>query len=234
MGKNEIKVAFLSDLHYALLPNKFCPERRGEFMPSILAKLVKKLNDEVKPDLVICGGDVINFPEAEEAERLTQISAEILSLLDMPHIAIRGNHDLVQEKFTEYFPFHPVYDIDFVRFVIFDDAERPGYNAVRSRSDLLRMEKSAEDFDGVLFSLQHVPLVPAGSCIYGYENSSEILDLMKEKNYRGALSGHFHEGMKLFEQNGIQFLVQSALCESPFAASLLCIDRYGISSVSEI
>ncbi len=233
MARDLVKIVFISDLHYSLFPNSACPERRGEYMPSILAKTVKKINAEVKADLLLVGGDLINFPEAEEAERLTSIIAEILSLADMECTVIRGNHDIPQERFVKYFPFKEVTDIDFVRIVAFDDAETPNYNANRSLSDLKRMRKNAE-FDGVKFLFQHTPLLPRERCIYSYDNAKEILQLMSELNYRGALSGHFHQGIELFEENNLQFFVQSALCESPFAASLLTISENGIECVEKI
>ena len=93
MGDKLIKIVFFSDLHYSLFPNTACPERRGEYMPALLAKLVKKLNSSVKPDLVLVGGDLINFPEAEEAERLTSIISDILYFLPLIHksVPVRRN-----------------------------------------------------------------------------------------------------------------------------------------------
>ena len=233
MDKDSVKIAVLSDFHYSLEPNTACPERRGEYLPAILAAMVKKLNCEVKPDLVLIGGDLINFPDAPEAERLTAIIAEILSLLDMPYTVIRGNHDLEQEKFVKFFPFKKVTDIKFVRIVAFDDAETPGYNAVRSEADLKAMAEFA-DWDGIKLSFQHTPLLPQGKCIYNYDNAEEIFEVMLKNNYCGAISGHYHEGIKLFSADKLQFFVQNALCESPFGATLLEISREGIISADEI
>lgn len=233
MRDNILRIAFISDLHYDLFPNSECPERRGEFMPAILAAMVKKLNTQIKPDAVLAGGDLINAPGAEEAERLTAITAEILALLDMPCIAIRGNHDICREQFVRYFPFHQYYDMDFLRIVCFDDKETPGYNAVRSDGDLQKMREFA-GFDGVKFSFQHTPLTPPACCMYSYENAEDILALMRECNYKGALSGHYHVGIELFQDNGLQFFVQNAMCEKPFSASLLHISRSGIEKTETI
>ena len=192
--------------------------------------MVKKLNREIVPDLVLVGGDLINFPQADEAERLTGMIADILSLLDMPYTVIRGNHDIKQPEFIKYFPFKQITDVGFVRIVAFDDMETPGYNACRSQADLAIMEKFA-DWDGVKFSFQHTPLLPEGTCICNYDNSTEILELMRKNNYCGTLSGHIHEGVELFERAGLQFLVQTALCEAPFAASVLTVSRNGIEKI---
>ena len=230
MTEKEITVAFISDLHYSSKPNLLCPARRGEYAAALLAGTVKYLNWTARPDLVLCGGDLINEPAAEDAERLTAILASILGLLDMPCLVIRGNHDLPQERFTRHFPFQPVAEAGFVRIVAFDDPETPGYNARRTPEDLERMKRAAEEWDGVLFSFQHTPLMMPGQCVYGYENAQEILSLLKESGYRGTLSGHYHKGKPLTEQNGLQFLVQNALCEPPFTGTLLRIGRTGIVS----
>lgn len=230
MTEKEITVAFISDLHYSSVRNLLCPTRRGEYIPVLLTATVKYLNRTVHPDLVLCGGDLINDPAAEDAGRLTGILAGILGLLDMPCLVIRGNHDLPQEKFTRYFPFQPFVDAGFVRFVAFDDPELPGYNAFRTPEDLNRMKQAAKGWDGLLFSFQHTPLLFPGRCIYGYENAPEIISAFKESGCRGTLSGHYHDGLPLMEEDGLQFLVQNALCEPPFPGTLLRIGRQGIVS----
>ena len=90
------------------------------------------------------------------------------------------------------------------------------------------MKRAAEGWDGVLFSFQHTPLLPPGQCRYGYENAPEILSLLRASGYRGTLSGHFHPGKPLVEADGLQFFVQSALCEPPFLGTVLRIGRSGI------
>ena len=233
MNENTVKIAIISDLHYALLPNTACPERRGHEMVQILNDTVRKLNEKVKPDLVLIGGDLINFPDADEAEDLTKKLAEILSDLNMEYTVIRGNHDIEQAKFVKYFPFKEITDAGFVRIVAFDDREMPGYNAERSEKDLERMIEAVKNFDGVALSFQHTSLSPEGTCIYSYVNTDEILSIMRENGYRGALSGHYHSGIELFEEKQLQFFVQSALCEAPFVGSLLTISRDGIIKVEK-
>ena len=232
--KQNIRLALVSDLHYAATANTMCPRRRGEYIPALLAAMVRKLNRELKPDLVLCGGDLINFPAAEDALTLTRNLAGILGLLDMPLVTIRGNHDLSSAEFTGIFPFRSIVDIGSVRIVSFSDPELPGFHALRTEDDLKRMEQAAAGWNGLLFSFQHVPLLPQGRCIYEYQNAEDILSLMRNCGYRGSISGHYHGGIPLFEENGLQFLVQSAMCESPFAVSLVDIDGNGIAGVETI
>ena len=229
-----IRLALVSDLHYAATANVACPRRRGEYMPALLAAAVRKLNRELKPDLVLCGGDLINFPAAEDALVLTRNLAGILGLLDMPCVTIRGNHDLASAEFTGVFPLQSVTDVGSVRIVSFFDPDLPGCHALRTKDDLKRMKQAAAGWNGLLFSFQHVPLLPRGRCIYEYQNTEDILSLMRDCGYRGSISGHYHDGMPLFEENGLQFLVQSAMCESPFAVSLVDIDGNGIAGVETI
>ena len=230
MTGHEITIAFISDLHYSSTRNLACPGRRGEYIPALLAAAVKYLNRTAHPDLVLCGGDLINNPAGEDADQLTAVLAGILGLLDMPCLVIRGNHDLPQEKFTRHFPFRAAADAGFVRIAAFDDPELPGYNAFRTREDLNRMKQAADGWDGILFSFQHTPLLPPGQCIFGYENAEETIALLKASGYRGTLSGHYHAGKPLAEENGLQYFVQSALCEPPFIGTLIRIGRQGIVS----
>ena len=230
MTGNEITIAFISDLHYSSTRNLACPDRRGEYIPALLADAVKYLNRTAHPDLVLCGGDLINAPAAEDSGQLTAVLAGILGLLDMPCLVIRGNHDLPQEKFTRYFPFQATVEAGFVRIAAFDDPELPGYNAFRNPEDLNRMKQAADGWDGILFSFQHTPLLPPGQCIFGYENAEETIALLKASGYRGTLSGHYHAGKPLAEENGLQYFVQSALCEPPFIGTLIRIGRQGIVS----
>ena len=231
---NEIQIAFLSDLHYAAQPNKAIPARRGEYISRMLARIIRKLNREIRPDLVLFGGDMINNPEGEDAMRLTADLAEWMQLLDMPYTVIRGNHDMAQAKFTRFFPFRRITDADFVRIAAFDDPELPGYNAERTDSDREQMKLAAENWDGILFSFQHTPLTPRGSCVYGYENAGILLKEMRDLGYRGTLSGHEHSGRSLWEEEGLQFMVQEALCEAPHAFSLLHVAKSGIKAVERI
>lgn len=230
---DQIRIAFVSDLHYALTPNKACPNRMGHKIPELLDRFVEKLNREIKPHLVLCGGDLINDPEAANAETLLQTLQEKFSRLEMPCCVIRGNHDPAQEIFTKYFPFHETFDVGFVRIVSFDDPEQPGYNALRTEKDLLRMKEAAGNRDRVIFTFQHTPLTPPGECIFSYTNADEILQLMKEISCRGTLSGHYHKGMALHEKDSLQFLVQSAFCENPFSFTLLEVKRSGIISAEQ-
>lgn len=222
-----VRIAFFSDLHYASRPNRLIPERRGECAPALLARLVRVLNREIRPDLTLCGGDLINFPRARDARRLTAALAEILSLLEMPCTVIRGNHDLPARAFTRYFPFRPITDVGFVRVVAFDDPERPGYNAVRTAADTARMREAAAGWDGLLLSFQHTPLLPPGKCIVNYENADELIRNMKSWGYRAAISGHYHEGVPPESGNGLRFFVQSAFCEAPFAFTVIHAARDG-------
>lgn len=200
-------------------------------MPALLAAAVRKLNREIKPDLVLCGGDMINLAAAEDAWLLTGNIAGILSLLDAPCVTIRGNHDLPEDKFTEIFKFQHITDIGHVRIVSFDDPELPGYNAWRPEENIKRMKQAAADWKGLLFSFQHVPLLPSGRCIHNYKNADEVLQLMREFGYRGTVSGHYHPGIPLFQENGLQFVVQSAMAEAPHCGSLLEIDGNGIADI---
>lgn len=230
--KNEVKIALISDLHYTLEPNPACPMRRGELALELLDSVIEQLNCDIRPDLVLCGGDLINFPDAPEAGELTGRLAEKFAALTMPYAVIRGNHDLKQPEFVKYFPFPETTDCNFVRIIAFDDEETPGYNARRSNEDLARMKQSAKDWDGIWFSFQHTPLTEAGRCLYGYEEADRLLEELTGSGCSGTLSGHYHLGHPLYRYGNLQILIQGALCEAPFTGSLLTVTEQGITSAA--
>ncbi len=212
-----IKFTVLSDIHSAERSEE--PGRRGEWGEILLQKAVRRLNRWLKPDAVLVLGDLIEDPMAPDAEdRLERIS-EILSRLTSPCLVIPGNHDGDPDRFHRIFRELPDWlDVKGVRFVPFEDEERPGYMAHRAESDLLRMKAARAGFDGMLISCQHVPMFPEGSsdCPYYLDNAGKIIEVMRESGYGLSVSGHYHKGIDWIEREGMGFLTAPSLCNAPF------------------
>ena len=222
------KIVLLTDLHFSKSVNPSIPARKGEFADILLLRAVHRLNRYIKPDLVFIGGDLINEPEGEDRLDLLVELKNIIDLIHAPTIVIRGNHDPDKDVFESVMGKQIDFlDINGIRFVAFDDQEEPGYNACRSDIDLDRMRQLSAEFDGPLVSLQHVPLFPtkAESSPYNYINAAEIIKIMNETNYVLALSGHYHEGFELLDDEGINYITGRALCEKPFGYAIIEIDE---------
>ena len=81
------------------------------------------------------------------------------------------------------------------------------------------MKQARENWRGKIVTLQHVPLFPAGhvDCPYNYTNANEIIAEMRRNDIVLAISGHYHEGFSLINDQGVNFLAAPALCETPFS-----------------
>lgn len=211
-----MKIAVITDLHYAKEKNLACPERAGEKAKELLAAAVERLNSAVRPDILLVGGDLINDPG--DAEMLTDL-AEILKKADCPQIIIPGNHDPEPERFYQYFRRPPEYtDLHGIRFLAFpDDLQTEKFNARRLPEDLERIRALSSEKPTVLF--QHVPLYRPGTimCHYNYDNAELIMESCR--NVCLSVSGHEHAGFLPSFSSPFPSVIVPALCEgrAPFA-----------------
>lgn len=210
------KIIVLSDLHNG---TSDLSERRGEWAPILLLRLVQRMNRFIKPDLVLVGGDLLDNPTAADAcERLTELK-DILAKLHAPYIAIPGNHDPAPELFYTVFPRpNPVTDMAGVRVLPFLDEDAPYFCATRSPEDLARTANARGDFAGPVITFQHVAVYPPdmGDYTYNHTNSIDIINAMQQGGVDIAIAGHLHTGFGPLRQGDMQFIACPALCEKPF------------------
>lgn len=224
------KIIVLSDIHYAVKAR--CLERRGNIGDILLLRAVHRINRYLKPDLVCLLGD---FDDVANIVRLREIRG-IINLLESPHVVIPGNHDGPPERFFEIFkkPLDHM-DIGCCRFIPFVDPEEPGYNASRTKKEIKRMSALASDWNGPVASLQHVPLCHTGAYPpYNYTNADEITEAMRKSGVTHTISGHYHAGFHLPDDNGLSVIVAPALCEKPFRFLDVTIESNGKTSVTEL
>lgn len=220
-----ISIAILADLHFA--DQCALSARRGDLAHILLERAVRRLDRLVHPDVTLVLGDLLDDPHALDArERLQRLKA-ILDTLSCPVIAIPGNHDPVADAFYEVLERPaPVVEIAGARFLPFLDCEEPGYNARRSPADMERLRNARRGFTGPIITLHHVPVLPPGAtpCPYSYSNLETILDSMAEEGVNLAVGGHYHQGTELVRQGQCAYLAAPALCEAPFAFSVVTLD----------
>jgi len=221
-----MRFAVLADIHYA---SQATPvgTRRCDLADLLLLRAVHRLNRYLRPDAVILLGDLINDGTGRSAELELRRLQTIIGLLQAPVIVLPGNHDPQPETFYGTMPRSPeTVDCSGVRFVSFLDAERPGYNAERSTEDLARLRAQADHPAGPLVCLQHVPLFPPGShdCPYNYTNAAEVISACRAAGTSLVVSGHYHRGIPLMEQDGVRYLAAPALCEAPFRFLMVDLD----------
>lgn len=224
----KLKIAVLSDLHYSETSNILIPERHGNHADIFLLRAVHRINRFLKPDIVLILGDIINDPIAPGALDCLERLRKITDLLEMPFLIIPGNHDPAPDVFYKVFPRPPeVLDLKGCRFISFLDREEPGYNASRSKDDIVRMINARCNFKGDIIALQHVPVFVPGthSCPYNYTNAEEIISVMKEQNIMLAVSGHYHTGFDIIRSDNVNFSAVPAFCETPFRFMVITVEN---------
>lgn len=236
-----LRIAAIADLHYAAGPLEACGARRTAIADVLLARVVRRLNRFIKPDITVFLGDILDNGDGERAQEEHERLLAVLAKLESPYIIIPGNHDGDVERFLGMYhsasPSDPTptlptlgrgkaYDINGVRLVTFIDPEEPGFSARRTAADIERMGAARVGFDGPIVSIQHVPLFPPGASAspYGYTNATEVWDAFERNDYTLAISGHWHKGDDLISRGAGKALIVPGLCESPFAFSEITID----------
>ncbi|MBN1916656.1 MAG: metallophosphoesterase [Verrucomicrobia bacterium] len=193
--------------------------RRGDIGALLLRRAVGRINQLIKPDIVLLAGDLIDDGAAADAVERTEQVRAIVDTLDCPYLAIPGNHDLDPYAFYRIFR-RPadIVDVKGARYIAFVDPEEPDYNARRTPRDLQRMRGGHHKYSGPSVLFQHVPLFPPGTtaCPVNLVNADEVIATMREVGALLAVGGHWHEGLDLVERQGMQFLTAPALCEPPF------------------
>lgn len=214
-----MKIAVISDLHYARSKNLVNPTRCGERAPELLKKAIDFFN-AAHPDVLLLAGDLIN--DAADAPLLGEL-AEILKQAEMPWLAIPGNHDPASEVFYRYLPAVPeCLEIGGFRIVPFPgDVETPHWNARRTPGDVARLKRLGQgELPLILF--QHVPLFVPGTvygCLYNYDNAEEII--AAAGNTVLSISGHWHFGYCPSFDSPFVSVAVPGLCEKDFPVSLI-------------
>ena len=135
-----MNIAILNDLHFGVSEGA---ARKCEYAQIFLKRAVRRLNQLIRPDIVLVLGDLLNDGESPDAVERLHALRKVLDTLDAPYLAIPGNHDPAPDDFYAVFarPADMV-DIGGVRFLPFLDAACPGCNARRNlaRQILARVE----------------------------------------------------------------------------------------------
>ncbi|NLF94869.1 MAG: hypothetical protein GX564_13360 [Oligosphaeraceae bacterium] len=223
-----VKIAVITDLHYAREGNCACPDRQGVFARNFLLQALQYLRLCGDIDLLCLGGDLLNQPQ--DALLLPEL-AQALEGCGIPFLAVPGNHDPAPEQFRSLIQAPDYIDCKGVRVIAFpDDPGRPGWNATRTAAEFARARRLSHAHPGPLVFLQHVPVFPPGQAenIYGYDNADEIVALMRECGCRLSLSGHQHHGVPTLEYEGMMFACTPALCEPPFPFQIFTLEQGAI------
>ena len=213
------KIAVLTDIHFGDA-HPAGSRRRCDIADILVERAVRRLNNLVRPDVVLVLGDLLDAGGASGAGERLQTLKNNLDKLNAPYLAIPGNHDQDVDQFYRVFD-RPADQVDMsgVRFLPFIDPGQPGYNAVRLEHDIQRIKAARSGYNGPIVALQHVCLFPPDMgrlTPYNYTNAQEIIATLKEAGVSLSVSGHHHHGAETVCSDGVTYVTAPGLCEGPF------------------
>jgi 3',5'-cyclic AMP phosphodiesterase CpdA len=213
----KIRIGAVADSHYG--PPAIMGQRRSELALELLTEAVRRFNDEIRPDVVVILGDLVDFlPEDEPPVNLEEIR-EVLEPLWCPCIAVPGNHDGPPGPFQKVFgPFPRRLDVAGCSLLCFQDTYSEGDVATRQDEQIAWTKNQSEPLLPLRVALQHNPIWPDIEDEYPYipRNRETIIESYRQAGIHLSLSGHFHPGVEPVKTDGVWYATVPALCEEPF------------------
>ncbi|MCL1919961.1 MAG: metallophosphoesterase [Kiritimatiellaeota bacterium] len=228
MADSSLTILAVSDLHYTGLARQAAqpPYVHGGLARVLLNKVFLRLRHlGVRPDVVVVLGDLVENGADPEAEAdLIALHSE-LTRTGIPFIVVRGNHDEGSERFRNLFGVKAgLREMGGYGFIVYDDIYAVTHETMRDTQDVKTTQKIAKANPGLpLVALQHAPIYPAIDSHYPYRptNTAEIIDSFHKAGVFLSLSGHYHKGQKPRASNNVFYHTVPALCEAPFAFSVI-------------
>ncbi len=228
-------IVVFSDLHYHQEQKAVIPKRRRDLGPLLARRLVERCNRRLRPDLVLFLGDCLDEPQGERAPELLRELRACLDRLKCPWFALPGNHDPAPDAFYAVMPRPPPsQDLAGLRLLVFDrDGQDARWQATRSDDELARLRAArADGFRGRVVAAQHVNVMPSATghqVAFNYLNADAIGAAATAAGVDLCIGGHAHVDTDLRVAGGVSYLGVPALCEAPFAYTVVTLDDSGIS-----
>jgi len=190
---------------------------------------VKRALDEamrfMQPDALVLLGDVIENGSSDDAEKDITEFAEGIQQLDIPCVAIPGNHDGDPERFLRIFGEHAgAHEVNGHNLYTFVDDRSPEDVTTRSAAALAAFANVSENKP--IIAIQHNPVYPQVDCSnwpYMPTNTDEIVSSYERANVVLSLSGHYHKGVDPLAHNGTTYLTCPSIADGPFPFYLITV-----------
>jgi 3',5'-cyclic AMP phosphodiesterase CpdA len=229
-----MRLAQMTDLHLRHhLPADATRDRVDPRLLDGLAGVLPRLGS-MGVDALVMTGDLIDMPEPlgdEQVEPLGRdyrLLGELLATADVPTIVLPGNHDRPATLWDALGRGADVIDLAGHRLVRFCDEEDPSQVPHRVGPDRERFDQVLADAASPpQVHLQHYVIAPALEAAYPY-NYADAQTLRQRINAAGhvrlSLSGHYHPGSEVIEDQNASFAIGPAMSEPPFPWRLYDIE----------
>ncbi|MBN1348501.1 metallophosphoesterase [candidate division KSB1 bacterium] len=231
MTHRKLDILVLSDLHYIdKASHTGSIGKRNSFLgPLLIQKALQRLAyQNIRLDLMVILGDVVDNGDADGAEIDLAGVAHTAQDSGLPILALPGNHDGDAERFARIFGCHPgLHEINGYGLVLFHDSYAPDDTAARQHTELAQLKKiHAARPDLPLIALQHNPIHPHIESDYPYmlANADQVRTIYNESIVILSLSGHYHRGQPPHRVGNTMFYAAPAACEAPFIFSHVQVD----------
>jgi len=193
----------------------------------LLDRVLARLRS-LKPDVLVCTGDLLDYPLDQMGDGPTQEQArrdllairEALGRLECPTLAIPGNHDHPQIVWEVFADVSRDSEAAGLRFLLFDDREDAEHVPHRRGGERRRLDSALSDGDSPpQVHVQHFLVWPERNEGYPhtYAEGHDLTDeLVNSGRVRLVLSGHYHEGVRPARLGDTWFSTAPAFCEPPF------------------
>lgn len=222
-----LNILFLTDLHYVGKADHTCSIaiRKVQLAAQLLKTVFQTVPAETY-DVIVLGGDLTDNGNAVGALEDLQELKQIITAQNKPFLIVRGNHDAPEEQFRSVFEqyMQPITAGGY-QLLGFSDQYRPG---VPGQRDMQEMESTFAALQAklpvVLF--QHSPIYPPIEDEYPYNlaEAERVMEFYQTHRVMLSVSGHLHRGEPPLEHGDITYFTGAALCEAPFAYTILHLD----------
>lgn len=245
MKKKNCKLVIFSDLHYAPVRpvnnGSVIDRKLTDFALPLLEKLIEKINNDIKPDIVFNLGDLVeDFNDKQQDLANLKLIWNKVKEIKHPFYSLAGNHDLRSmdnrvevEKIMGYK--HSTFSVDFegYHFILLGLEVKPdlgrAYGGIfktqfLSDEDLIWLRNDLKNNSLPVIVLSHFGIAeddmkgnwwfernPDHALLGNRKELKEIL--IKDKNLIAVFSGHQH-WTKSHIENGINYYVIGSLTEN--------------------
>jgi 3',5'-cyclic AMP phosphodiesterase CpdA len=237
-----LKIAHISDFHlrHHLPGDSAIEQRKSRQMPNKIALAVKHIQT-LSPDLIAVTGDLVDYPldqmdvseTVAQGKKDLQLIQELFAPFSCPIAFLFGNHDHPTSFDRIFTHLSPDFDVQGHRVVSFFDHEGPNHIPQRVGDQHTRFRALLKDSDPRLqIHLQHYLITPEHNQDYPhtYANGQQLTSaLLNDPRPKLCLSGHYHKGENLFQQDHVYFAIARAFCEPPHPYRIYTIDANAIT-----
>lgn len=234
-----LKLCIFGDIHYIDKKPKWNVNRKlVEYAEELTIKLVDKINNDIKPDIVINLGDMIQASgNIKDDKKNIMYICKLLNKIEKPYYTLIGNHelksvesnkeilDLINYKTATYSLDIDEYHLIFIGTDINNEDNKYRTQYI-SEKDLLWLEKDLEvSEDKKIFLFSHFGIaedinIKENFWCYSEDgenlmlrNRAKLKQLIKDKNIIAVFCGHQHWTKKI-EENGINYYMLGSLTEN--------------------